>query len=239
MRLPRTSRIPALAALLLAAWVGAAVWAFTPGEPSGDTASGPSARNVARGAGALAGNQEPRRDPAIEAIPVFDTSDPRALIGFSENVFVGTVVEKVSEVPLRTTIPNSPGQPQTQFSVDLGEPVLKSGGPRPLRAGDSAVVDQMGGIDPATGKDYVVETVVGGAHFTDQPLEPGKAYIFATRFDKRRGFHTISAQPQGDVLITGNPEGEATLELYKRAADDQVDPLPSIKPGPNGEEEQP
>ena len=57
----------------------------------------------------------------IEALPAFDTSDPRRLIGFSENVFVGRVEQKVSEVPLKSSIPDSEGEPQVQFRVQVGE----------------------------------------------------------------------------------------------------------------------
>ena len=77
------------------------------------------------------------------------------------------------------------------------------------------MVDQMGGIDKETGEPYVINTITGGAHYTDDILQPENEYLFATRYDPARGFHTIAAQPHGNVLLTGNEEGAATLELYR------------------------
>jgi hypothetical protein len=224
-----SGRARLLLALLafVALWAALAVWAFTSGDnkpeasqPNDDGDSSSEAQDVSN---AASGNKPPPTLPTIEALPAFDTSDPRRLIGFSENLFVGRVEQKVSEVPLKSTIPDSKGEPQVQFRVQVGE-TLKSGGPEPLSTGDRGVVDQMGGIDDKTGKPYVVNTITGGGHYTDNILQPDKEYLFATRYDPTRGFHTITAQPHGDVLLTGNEEGTATLELYRRSVKDQIDP---------------
>ena len=223
-----SGRARLLLALLafVALWAALAVWAFTSGD-SDPEASQPGtdqgsveANDVSNVA---SGNKPPPKLPMIEALPAFDTSDPRRLIGFSENVFVGRVEQKVSELPLKSSIPNDDGEPQVQFRVQVGE-TIKSGGPEPLATGDKAVVDQMGGIDEETGEPYVINTITGGAHFTDHILEPGNEYLFATRFDPARGFHTITAQPHGNVLLTGSDEGASTLELYRRSAEDEIDP---------------
>lgn len=227
MTLSGRARIVLVLVAFVCLWAALAVWAFTSGDgepeasqPTGNRDAGGEAQDVSS---AASRNQPPPKLPTIEALPAFDTSDPRRLIGFSENVFVASVEEKVSEVPLKSTIPDSEGEPQVQFRVEVGE-TLKSSGPEPVATGDSAVVDQMGGIDDKTGKPYVVTTITGGAHYTDNILKPGKEYLFATRYDPARGFHTIVAQPHGDVLLTGSEEGPATLELYRRSAKDEIDP---------------
>ena len=224
MTLSGRARLLLVLLTFVALWAALAVWAFTSGDSEPEASStggaGDETKNVSN---AASGNQPPPTLPMIEALPAFDTSDPRRLIGFSENVFVGRVEQKVSEVPLKSSIPDSEGEPQVQFRVQVGE-VLKSSGPEALSNGERAVVDQMGGIDEETGEPYVINTITGGAHYTDNILEPENEYLFATRYDPARGFHTIAAQPHGNVLLTGNEEGAATLELYRRSTKDAIDP---------------
>lgn len=227
MTLSGRARLLLILLAFVVLWAAVAVWAFTSGDsgpqasrPSTDQNSGSEAQDVSNVA---SGNKSPPKLPMIEALPAFDTSDPRRLIGFSENVFVGKVEQKVSEVPLKSSIPNDDGEPQVQFRVQVAE-IIKSTGPEALETGEKAVVDQMGGIDDETGEPYVVNTITGGAHFTDKMLETGNEYLFATRYDPARGFHTIVAQPHGDVLLTKSEEGAATLELYRRSAEDEIDP---------------
>ena len=241
MPLSSRGRIFLAVVAFLGLWIALAVWAFSSAEPKasvespGEAAGGHESHDVAHEED-VKGNQPERVLPFIEAVPTFDTSDPRKLIGFSENVFTARVESKVSEVPLKSTIPGSEGSPQVQFQVTAGQ-VIKSGGPQPVTEGAWITVDQMGGTDPKTGETYRIETATGGEHYNDTILKSGKEYLFATRYDADRGFHVITAQPHGDVLLTGNPEGEATLELYKRAAEDQVNPLAHIsgEAPPDGE----
>ena len=233
----RRARLLLLAGLFIVAWATLAAWAFSTGSSSEASGTGDAAGEAPGGHGgshdaaAREGNKPKRTLPFIEAVPAFDTSDPRRLIGFSENVFTGRVVRKVSEVPLESTIPGSEGAPHVQFLVTAGR-VIKSSGAMSLVEGYEAIVEQMGGTDPATGETYRIETVTGGEHYTDTILEPGNEYLFATRYDRVRGFHTITAQPHGDVPLTDNPEGRATLELYERAAEDQVSPLKHASEAP-------
>ena len=225
MTLSGRARLILVLLAFAALWTALAVWAFTSGDRDQEASRSDTAQDQAEArdvSNVASGNKPPPKLPMIEALPAFDTSDPRRLIGFSENVFVAQVEQKVSEVPLKSSIPNDDGEPQVQFRVQVGE-TIKSGGPEPLSTGDKAVVDQMGGIDEETGEPYVVNTITGGAHFTDHMLEAGNEYLFATRFDPARGFHTITAQPHGNVLLTGSDEGAATLELYRRSAKDEID----------------
>lgn len=225
----------AFAALFVAVWVGLAIWAFSSAGPAPDTGDKADAqaqakneaKNVSRDPEEPSGNKPGPTLPIIEATPTFDTSDPRKLIGFSENVFVAKVESKVSEVPLKSTIPNSDGNPQVQFEVTVGE-TIKSGGQDPVKKGNTAVVDQMGGTDPATKLPFTIQVTTGGESYTDTILKPGNEYLFATRHDRIRGFQTIVAQPHGNMLITGDPAGEATVEVYKRSLKDQVNPLNEV-----------
>ena len=228
MTLPRRAWLLILAVLFISLWAALALWAFSSGDTEGSSKNPqPPAKTVDGqdvASDAPTGNRPKRTLPFIEAKPAFDTSDPRKLIGFSENVFTAKVGRKVSEVPLKSTIPGSDGSPQVQFQVTVDQ-VIKSKGPEPLSSGDETIVDQMGGTDPDTGHTYRIETSLNGEDYTDAILEPGEKYLFATRWDSIRDFHTVTAQPHGDLRLSGTPDGEAKLQLYQRSAEDQVNPL--------------
>lgn len=95
----------------------------------------------------------------MEMSYVFDVADPAELADYSYAVLVGRVEEAVGENPPTSTIPDSPGHPQTQFSVEVG--ILEGEDTdRGVSRGESVTVDQRGGTDPETGKDVVVIAAV-------------------------------------------------------------------------------
>lgn len=226
MGLSTRARLIIVFVALVGLWAAIALWSFSSQPP---TQSRTDAAHTARqGAGARGAPRVPvSRHPLVPTLsvePIFDTTDPRRLAGFAENIFVARVQRKVSAIPLKSTIPTDQGTPQLQYEVRVSCS-LKDSGPKPLKAGSLTTVDQMGGRDPETGKLYVVETHVHGEESTDYPLVPGQTYLFSTRYDPHRKFQTIVIQPQGDVHLTDDATSQATLELYKSAVADPVDPL--------------
>jgi hypothetical protein len=208
-----SEKILVLAALALSAWAAIVLWVFGGSEDR-----------------ARADREAPR--PAEqEILYTFDIFDKRQLVGYSDNVFVGRVLKKVGDEPLKTTIPGAK-PPQTQYSVAVLE-TIKSGGPDPLAAGDEAIVNQSGGVDPETGRQLVVigASATNGhahgevGHATDAPLQPGEEYLLATRYDSTEHWHAISAQPTGDVPLSGATERAEVVAAFTEAAAQQVDPL--------------
>jgi hypothetical protein len=204
-------KVLALAALVLSAWAALVLWIFGGSEERARA------------------EREASRPVEQEILYTFDIFDKRQLVGYSDNVFVGRVSKRVGDEPLKTTIPGAK-PPQTQYSVTVLE-TIKSGGANPLAAGDEAVVNQSGGVDRETGRQLVVVGVsaIDGrgevGHATDAPLEPGEEYLLATRYDPTERWHAISAQPVGDVPLSGAAERAEVVAAFREAAAHQVDPL--------------
>ena len=169
----------------------------------------------------------------VEILYTEETSDVEGLVGYSHNVFVGEVLEAVGDEPWSSTIPGD-RKPQTQWSVEVLR-TFKSSGPEPLREGDAATVNQVGGEDE-TGKPYVAQGVWGSldgaaeegggeagrpVELVDRLMRVGDLYLFSTHYDEANGWHAISAQPIGNVSLEGD-EGRArrALEMYSEAAKD-------------------
>jgi hypothetical protein len=194
-------KILALAALALSAWTALVLWVF---GGSDDRA------RVER---------EATRPVKQEIHYIFDK---RQLVGYSDNVFVGRVLKRVGDEPLKTTIPGAK-PPQTQYSVTVLE-TIKSGGPHPLATGDEAVVNQFGGVEPKTGRQLVVVGVSSTdghgevGHAIDAPLQPGEEYLLATRYDHTERWHAISAQPTGDVPLSRAGEQAELVAAFREAA---------------------
>ena len=110
------------------------------------------------------------------ALPVFDLRDDRKLVNFADHVFFGQVLEKEG-----TTKAN--GFLQTMFTVRVQEAIKGS-------VNGTVTVKQFGGyswIDHAL--------ILSG---NDQPLEPGKSYLFVTRSRAQVGRHTFVPE-YGDI----------------------------------------
>jgi hypothetical protein len=156
----------------------------------------------------------------------YDVYDERRLIGVAENVFLGRVLSKIGEKPVKTSIPNDPGRPFAQFHVRVLEPI-KASGPRPLKPGDGAVVAQEGGHE--RGRPYVLVGEACGKEQQDEPLEAGREYLFATYWDGGPGWHVLTAQPAGNRPVE-KARREGLLARYREAAVTQVDPLAGEAP---------
>ncbi len=141
--------------------------------------------------------------PTLEVLYSFDATDPRELAGYSDAVFVGRTLEMTGEEPLESSIPGR-SQPQTQFEVEVVELISGDG----LAVGERITVNQIGGVHSGTGETYVVSGVVGEGSHLDTLLEPGKEYLLAVKRNEATGLYDISAQPHGDVPLSGASPGE-------------------------------
>lgn len=143
----------------------------------------------------------------IHTHDAFNTSNDRKLVGFSDNVFVGEVLEQTGSSP-NTHPPevNSTGfSPQTQFSVRVLENIK----------GDldgTITVSQYGGYDEGE-----LELVEG-----DTLLEPGQRHLFVTRYNQYDDWHTIVTPNKADIPINSQEEYDRLVERFQQAYEEQV-----------------
>lgn len=164
------------------------------------------------------GDEEAAEDTDTDVIHMevsygFEAEDKQKLMGFAENVFTGKVIEQVGTEAMTDPEPASedPGIPQTQFAVqpldnikgDLTEPVT---------------VNQQGGNIKQKGDKKKV--LIEG----DPLLEPGEEYLFVTRYEEDEDWHTIAAQPFGDIKVEDKEKREEVKEKFKQAKKKQKDP---------------
>lgn len=124
-------------------------------------------------------------DPApkvrtVETSWAFDKADQRALAGWADAIFVGTVAEKSG------TESRIPSLPESQFRVTVLE-TLKGELP------ESVTVNQQGGFLPERNELVLIED--------DPLLSVGKSYLFATRHAPDKNWYTVSSRV-GDVELT-------------------------------------
>ena len=216
-----------------ASWVVAAVgllfvlWALliwglngAGGNDEEAAARGPESRPVSRDVSTDTGPELVRIQDEYE----WDVFDERLLIGYSDNVFAGRVVEKVGTEAAWTSIPNDDEDPHTQYAVEVLD-VVEAGGPKPVSAGGRVVVDQLGGRGEKTGRLHVAAPLTCGQQVVDAPLSVGREYVFATLYEADERRYAISAPPAGAIELGGDEEREALIAAYERAAREQVDPL--------------
>jgi hypothetical protein len=145
----------------------------------------------------------------MEVRYAFDGMDPRELVGFATNVFVGQVVEETGSEGASLSGPGERAVPRTQFSVE----VLKN------VKGDvegTVTVSQTGGYDEEEGREVRVEG--------DSLLQPGKKYLFATSYNPEEGWYAVVAQPFGDVLVEGEARRRDVEERFEQAEEEQISP---------------
>lgn len=152
----------------------------------------------------------------------FNVEDERLLVGAADQVFVGSVIDKVGPVA-----PQKAGQaipPRTRFSVETLRNIK----------GESAgtvVVSQDGGyVEYRADKNYprakvqkgilVVEKVL----VNDEPLlKPGREYLFVTT-ELSNGTLQITAAGPGNILISGEQQKTELVKKFRKARANQIDP---------------
>jgi len=113
---------------------------------------------------------------------VFDVRDDGKLVNFADHVFFGQVLEKGRTI-------KTDGMLKTSFTVRVQEALKGS-------ANGTVTVKQAGGyswIDHAL--------ILRG---NDEPLEPGKSYLFVTRSRSQVGSHTFVTE-YGDIELRVPP----------------------------------
>lgn len=138
---------------------------------------------------------------------VINVTDDRELVGAVHNVFIGNVIAQTGNKP-NTPPPeagDTPGfSPQTQFSVEIMENIKGN-------LNGTITVSQYGGYIEKDGVNRLV--LIEG----DKPLEPGKTYLFATRFNDIDGWYTIFVPAYGDLPITDQTDKKNMVERFKKA----------------------
>lgn len=147
----------------------------------------------------------------VEVSYGFDAKDKEKLVGFAENVFTGRVVEQVGSEEMPDPEVEGPGIPQTQYSVEPLENIKGD-----LK--DEITVNQQGGSIKQNGKSKKV--LIEG----DPLLEPGKRYMFVTRYEEDKDWYTIAAQPYGDIKVEDKEKRKKTKEEFDKAKKNQKDP---------------
>ncbi|MFZ3578668.1 hypothetical protein [Virgibacillus sp. DJP39] len=138
--------------------------------------------------------------PKVETVGqsnVIDTSNPRKLVGFSDNVFVGKVIEQIGTKSLN-------GFPETQFKVEVLDNIKGD-----LKG--TVTVNQQGGHE--WNKIIIFEG--------DKLLEAGNTYLFATRYLEREDWYTL-VPVHGDILITSKQEKTQLIEKYTNAYENEM-----------------
>lgn len=163
--------------------------------------------------GATGGNTRtpaPDRTATSRGHYAFDVADDRRLVAFSDNVFVGTVSEKVGNRGLPTSRPDD-DVPKTQFAVRVLENIKG-------RLSGTVTVSQPGGV-AQKGQDRGTLQLREG----DPLLQQGQTYVFVTRQDRKGvvgepGWHHIGAPGYGDVPVNGSKQRAALVERFRKAA---------------------
>ena len=159
----------------------------------------------------------------VEVDYAFDPKDERKLVGFADNVFFGRVVQRVGTEGLPTSKPGETIK-QTQFSVEVGENVKG-------QLAGTVTVNQEGGRDEQAG---ALELVEG-----DPLLTPGQEYLFVTRYDEGNDWHTIAAQPYGDVKVKDGADKKALKDKFEKAKKEEIPYDPAAPQSPADVEEEP
>jgi hypothetical protein len=139
-------------------------------------------------------------EPNIETVKqsnAYDTSDPRKLVGFSNNVFIGKVVKQVGTKSLD-------GFPETQFEVEVLDNIKGD-------ISGTKKVNQQGG--------YHWNKIV--LFEGDKLLEEGQTYLFATRYLERENWHTL-VPVDGDIPISNEEEKSELIEKYTKAYEEEI-----------------
>ncbi len=148
----------------------------------------------------------------MEVRYAFDAMDPRELVGFATDVFVGEVIEEAGSEGAPLSGPGERAVPRTQFSVEVLKNVKGD-------AEGTVTVSQTGGYDEEEGREVLVEG--------DSLVQLGKKYLFVTSYNSEEGWYAVVAQPFGDVLVEGEARRRDVEERFEQAQEEQIpyDPI--------------
>ncbi|MBA2362333.1 MAG: hypothetical protein H0V86_02235 [Chloroflexia bacterium] len=161
-------------------------------------------------------------DPVVRSAhisPVIDPSDLRRLVGFSDAVFVGRVVEEIGH-----DVPEDAPFPRTQFRAEVVATIkarrrvnqqLESEPSVAAPLGSWVTVDQYGGYSRDPSGKQVLELMEG------MPLlVPGEMYLLSTRYDPVTDrYHVLEMQAAAILL---DADAKAKIDQYEAAKSDEV-----------------
>ncbi|MEH7379966.1 hypothetical protein V7138_05735 [Bacillus sp. JJ1533] len=142
----------------------------------------------------------PPENPIIrtmETNSVIDIYNPREVVGFSDNVFLGKVIKQVDTKSLN-------GYPETQFEVEVLDNIKGE-----LKG--TIKVNQQGGYEGEYL--FLMED--------DKLLVKGQTYLFATRYLKEENWHTV-IPVGGDIPFNNDGEKKELIEKYKKAYKEEI-----------------
>ncbi|WP_158171167.1 hypothetical protein [Rhodococcus sp. JT-3] len=151
-----------------------------------------------------------------ESSAAFDLADQKALAGWADAVFIGTVAEALGSQDLGV------GFPESQFKVSVSE-TLKGDIPTEV------IVNQAGGTDSA-GEIVIVDE-------TDL-ITPGNSYLFSARVFAEKGWLTLANVVGAISLDANNLDGSdiqsrtSEQSLIDRMRDSIANQIPMENEGP-------
>ncbi|MDO8516301.1 MAG: hypothetical protein Q7S28_03560 [bacterium] len=172
----------------------------------------------------LALKQEADRLAAKVVHPMYmaDFSDDKILMGGSQNVFVGKVIDQIG------TSERWAG-PETQFSVEVISNIKGD-----LRG--MITVDQVGGYKngdlyiikgDVLGDDMVIPMSDDEKHYM---LQPGTTYLFATRYSPTNNWYMLNSFPTARKTISENSSLGVSALWTLAASDPRVQELQAAYP---------
>jgi len=134
----------------------------------------------------------------MKPIFVCEVTDDRELVGMTHNVFIGKVIAKNGDKRVMNHVP------ETQFKVLVVTNIKGS-------LDGEVIVDQVGGV-------LNNETIL---YEGDKLIEPGKVYLFATRFLESENWHTL-VPIYGRLEISGDKVQANLIERFQKAYAEQI-----------------
>lgn len=158
-----------------------------------------------------------------EVLYPFDITDTRQVVGYADNVFVGSVVGQVG------TVESDGGGPACPCPApcSLWRSNATSGGAR--RYGRRWPGRRAGGVPcrqglPRSGYGERRPRVAAGPRLRRPLLKEGEPYLFATSRSDGPGDHRIVAAGSANEKLDGAAERERLTEAYEREEAQRIDP---------------
>lgn len=145
-------------------------------------------------------SNHPPENPVIQTVQTsyaFDVTDPKRLVGWADNVFIGKVEGQSGTY-------DEDGMVETQFQVKVSENIKGE-----LHGG--ITVNQQGGYE---GKYLILVE-------NDQLLKEGESYLFISRKNEEKDWHTV-VPVYGDILINNEAHKEELLNKYNHAYQEEI-----------------
>lgn len=146
------------------------------------------------------------KDSIVNANYAFDPNEKEELVGFSSNVFVGTVIKKETEYPDEPL-------PLTSYQVQVDENIKGN------LTGQVNVLQRIG-YDENTNTTIKFEN--------DEFLSEGEQYLFSTNEKNEFNGYIISTPVFGNELLTKTNEDQVVSEFIV-AEENEVDPMEEIE----------